>query len=382
MQLRLLIAPDKFKGTISAQAAAEAIAKGWRRERPADKITLLPMSDGGEGFGEVMRGFARFQVQRLNTVDAAHRPCKAEWWWQNKTKTALVETARIIGLAMLPAKKFHPFDLDTLGLGAVFDSVARKGAIRCLVGIGGSATNDGGFGMARSLGWKFLDQANGELTSWTELRQLRKIQPPPVNKDFGEVLVAVDVRNPLTGPKGATRIYGPQKGLLRSDFAIADACLAQLVKVWKKQFGCDLKNIPGTGAAGGLGFGLMAFLGARLEPGFELFARHSDVENLIRTSDLVITGEGAIDQSTLMGKGVGQLAVKCLKSNVPCLALAGVVDRTPGVNRMFSQANALTELASADEAKANAATLLAKLASQFARTVDVKEFAFSRKPAH
>ena len=144
MPLRILLIPDKFKGTLSAGAAARAIAKGWHKARRQDSLDLLPMTDGGDGFGEVMSVLLCARIQRLGTVDAAHRPCSARWWWEPRTKTAIIESAAIVGLAMLPPGRFHPFELDTFGLGAVLRAAAAKGARRCLMGIGGSATNDGG----------------------------------------------------------------------------------------------------------------------------------------------------------------------------------------------------------------------------------------------
>src|ERR1017187_8626585 len=152
MALQVLIMPDKFKGTLTASAAAEAIARGWRKARTGDLLSLLPMSDGGDGFGEVTRALLKARIQRVKTVDAAHRLCVARWWWEPSTRTAIIESAAVIGLAMLPQKRFHPFRLDTLGLGAVVRAAAKRGARRCLMGVGGSATNDGGFGLAREIG--------------------------------------------------------------------------------------------------------------------------------------------------------------------------------------------------------------------------------------
>jgi glycerate kinase len=325
------------------------------------------MSDGGEGFGEVMSRFSGARIQKVKTVDAAHRPCVAAWWWQPETHTAVIETAQVIGLAMLPHKKFHPFELDTFGLGKVFRAAARKGARRCIVGIGGSATNDGGFGMATALGWNFVDKQNQKLSSWRNLSELKTICLPDKKRIFAEVTVAVDVRNPLVGRLGAARVYGPQKGLLPQDFPIADQCLKQLADVWNKQFHRHLKRVPGAGAAGGLGFGLMAFLNARLEPGFDLFMRHARLEKLLRSSDLVITGEGSIDRSTLMGKGVGQLAAACRRWRVPCIALAGLMSNSRRVKEKFARTYSLSEFAGLEEAKSRAAYMLRRLAEQTAR---------------
>jgi len=178
MPLRVLIIPDKFKGTLTAQAAAEAIARGWRGARPGDTLDLLPMSDGGDGFGEVTGSLLRAKRQVVTTVDATHRPCRSLWWWKPEDETAVIESARVIGLAMLPDGRFHPFDLDTFGLGAVVRAAARKGARRCLVGIGGSATNDGGFGLARALGWEFLDDNGHRIERWTGLDKLARVLHP------------------------------------------------------------------------------------------------------------------------------------------------------------------------------------------------------------
>src|SRR5262249_12856563 len=147
----------KFKGTLSAREAAEEIARGWRQARPNDQLQLLPITDGGDGFGEVLSSLAGASEQRTRTVDAAHRKCAVSWWSEPRTKTAIIESAKVIGLAMLPPAKYHPFELDTFGLGKVIESAATKGARRCFIGIGGSATNDGGFGVARALGWEFFD---------------------------------------------------------------------------------------------------------------------------------------------------------------------------------------------------------------------------------
>ncbi|MGA3163022.1 MAG: glycerate kinase [Verrucomicrobiota bacterium] len=368
MPLRILVIPDKFKGTLSAGAAALAIATGWRKARRHDSLDLLPMTDGGDGFGEVISGLLRAKVQRLKTVDAAHRPCFARWWWEPQTKTAIVESAAIIGLAMLPPKKFYPFVLDTFGLGAVIRAATAKGAKRCLMGIGGSATNDGGFGLARSLGWKFLDRNANLIEHWTGLDQLAKIRAPAPRCCLRQMMVAVDVQNPLLGSRGATRVYGPQKGLRSRDFVRAECCLRRLAKVAKKDFGRDLARAPGAGAAGGLGFGLLAFLSAQLESGYDLFARQAKLDRHLRAADLVIVGEGAIDSSTFMGKGVGQIAARCREQGIPCVALTGFVSAGARKRRLFTQIHALTQLTTVKQAKAKPVYWLEQLAMRVAQS--------------
>ena len=328
MPLDVLIVTDKFKGTLTARAAADLVARGWHEARPQDRLELLPMSDGGDGFGEVLGRLLKVDERTIATLDAAHRPLQAKWWWDSGTRTAIIESAGIIGLALLPTKKFHPFDLDTFGLGAALQAAADMGARHCLMGIGGSATNDGGFGIARSLGWQFLGEREHPIEQWRQLISLRHIRPPEAQQKLPELVVAVDVQNPLLGPTGASRIYGPQKGLRPEDFAHAEKCLSQLAEVVRKDLHLDAAAEPGAGAAGGLGFGLRCFLNARFEPGFDIFARHARLPERIRTAQLVITGEGAIDASTLMGKGVGEIAKLCHQAGVPCIGLAGTFHRS------------------------------------------------------
>ncbi len=343
------------------------------------------MSDGGDGFGEVL-GHALGAARRtLSSVDAAHRPCTVHWWWEAKTRTAVLESAAVIGLAMLPPGRFHPFELDTLGLGVALETLARCGARRCLLGIGGSATNDAGFGMARALGWEFLDESGSRLERWTELPILACIRPAVHNRWFEELLVAVDVSNPLLGPRGATRIYGLQKGLRPRDFAPAERCLRRLARLYGsadlrsavsrtsgpqpgvRTRGSAIARIAGAGAAGGLGFGLVAFAGARLESGFALFAKLAHLERHLDWADLVITGEGAIDRSTIMGKGVGQVASRCREGGTPCIGLGGIVNRA-NVGT-FTELHGLTDLVDEAEAKAHPAVWLTRLAQKLASSI-------------
>jgi glycerate kinase len=367
MPLRVLVVPDKFKGTLSAASAAESIAQGWRKARPKDTVELLPMSDGGDGFGPVLSELLGAEPQKLQTVDAAHRRRDATWWWDSKTKTAIVESANVIGLALLPPGRFHPFELDTFGLGEVLLAAQAKGAKELLVGIGGSATNDGGFGLAKALGWEFHDENGRLIERWTQLDELSEIRGSSLQ--IAKLVVAVDVQNKLLGARGATRVYGLQKGLRGGDLTRAECCLRRLARVMKRHSGNDLARAPGAGAAGGLGFGLAAFLGARLRPGFELFARHAKLSERLRSADLVVTGEGAIDSSTAMGKGVGQIARRCRALGIPCVGLAGTAVNSQEVNRLFAGVHALTDLTTSTEARAKPALWLERLASQAARTL-------------
>jgi glycerate kinase len=361
MGLKVLIVPDKFKGTLTAGEAALAMARGWRRARPQDELELLPMSDGGDGFGKVMSALIGAIPETVRTCDAAHRPCRAVWWWEPRTRTAIVESAKVIGLAMLAPGKFHPFELDTFGLGRVLRAVIEKGARRCLVGLGGSATNDAGFGLAKSFGWHFLTREGTAIESWLALSGVGQILAG-VNGPIPELVAAIDVQNPLLGPKGATRVYGPQKGLKREDFRLAERSLSALAAAVQHRGGKNLAVVPGAGAAGGLGFGFLAFLGGRLEGGFELFAREARLERQLCGKDLVLTGEGAIDTSTFMGKGAGQVARLCRELKVRCIGLAGDVAHGGRESRLFKAVYALTDLTSKSDAVKQPSKWLQRLA--------------------
>lgn len=367
MPFRVLIVPDKFKGTLTAGAAAAAIAAGWRSTRPNDTLDLLPMSDGGDGFGEIMGELLGAEPRTVRTVDAAHRPIEATWWWHSASRTAIIESARVIGLAQLPAGKYHPFELDTEGLAAVLKAAAQAGARRCLVGVGGSATNDAGFGLARALGWQFFNNHGQKIARWTELHALAQVRPVEPPRLFEELVVAVDVQNPLLGPQGCTRVYGPQKGLRADDFEFAERCLGQLAEVLTREFHRDRATEPGAGAAGGLGFGLGCFCGATLAPGFDLFAGQAGLAARVRGADLVITGEGAIDASSLMGKGVGEVVRLCRQSGVPCLGLAGGLALPDEARGQLTAAYALApDFTSLDQARAEPARWLERLAAKAA----------------
>jgi glycerate kinase len=370
--LRVLIVPDKFKGTLDAAGVAAAIGRGWGAARPQDTVELLPMSDGGDGFGGILGHWQQAQSLTTPTLDAAHRPCPAAWWLNRQDGTAIIESAKVIGLAMLPPGRYHPFDLDSRGLGAVLMDASRQGARHALIGIGGSATNDAGFGLALTLGWQFLDALQRPLSQWTDLPRLAHARPPTNPVPLPRLTVAVDVQNPLLGPHGCSRIYGPQKGLRPEDMATAEAALTQLAEILHQQTGQRLELVPGAGAAGGLGFGLMAFAGATLESGFAVFARTTGLADKVRAASLVITGEGALDPSSIMGKGVGEVARLCQALGVPCLGLAGQVVEAPGLAELFARTRGLTQLTDPATAIADPVRWLEQAARELGTSLNAK----------
>ena len=368
MPRRILIVPDKFKGSLTALEAAGAIARGWAAACPGDSLVLLPMSDGGDGFGPVMAEALGLEEQIVKGIDATGKARPTSWWLDSEAGQAVVETAQSNGLALLPKGQFHPFDLDTRGVGGLLLAAGQAGAAHCLTGIGGSATNDGGFGMARVLGWVFRDESRNAIEQWSGLDGLAAIESP-ASRAWPSVTVASDVQNPLLGVDGATRVYGPQKGMRPEDFAKADACFGRLAKVAAETLGSDFSVTPGAGAAGGLGFGLMTFAGAIIESGFEVFAEATDLVTKIGEADFVVTAEGAIDEQTLMGKGTGQVAALCRRLGKPCIGLAGQlelgkVEVDPGKRLFWRLAAIVPDLATEQEAMANAAYHLERLAKR------------------
>ncbi|MBC8326963.1 MAG: glycerate kinase [Verrucomicrobia subdivision 3 bacterium] len=365
MTLSILIAPDKFKGTLTATQAAKAIAIGWKSARPEDTLTQLPISDGGDGFGELMAEATGAGSLSIETEDADHAPTVAPCWVVRESGTAIVESANIIGLTMLAAEKRRPINLNSCGLGIVLRNEQFTGCRQHIIGIGGSATNDGGFGMARELGWGFEDDQGRPILGWIDLVNLKKIHPPK-SKFTGESIVAVDVQNPLLGPTGCTQIFGPQKGLRKEDIPKAEAALGRLAAVWESQTGEDAAGLPGAGAAGGLGFGLHCFAGATIRSGFEIFAEAVGLETLLRAADVVITGEGAMDRQSVMGKGVGELAKRARANGCRCLGLAGQVEDRPALADYLDECRALTDFTTTAEAETDAARRLEKLSREVA----------------
>jgi glycerate 2-kinase len=368
--VNVLIAPDKFKGTLSGSEAAKRIRQGWRKARCDDMLRLLPICDGGDGFGETLAILEGAQKVVCRTIDAAQCPIRAQWWWQPEKRMAIIESSIVIGLAGLPKGKYHPFDLDTQGLGKVLKQAVSRGAQTCVIGIGGSATNDGGFGLARALGWGFMDTEGKEITSWTCLEQLASVKKPPKSRLFRKLIIASDVTNILLGAQGASRIFGPQKGLRAADMKKSENCLRILADQTDALLKKHYQYLPGAGAAGGLGYGLMAFLGGRVRSGFDFFARRAQLESQIRWADLVLTGEGSLDRSTLMGKGVGLLAQKCRNRQTPCIGLGGVASQKKQLNDLFQAVYTITpSLADSYEAQRDASKWLRLLAQRVASEI-------------
>lgn len=326
--LRVLIAPDKFKGTLTSEEAALAIEKGLRRAWPRARFTRLMLTDGGEGFVELMVRQTKGRLHAVQTVDALLRPCRAAWGTLGNGRTAVIGLTNASGIAQVPTALRDPETTSNLGTGRLLALAARKGYREILVGLGGSATTEGGISLAAAIGYQFLD-AKGESIplNGSGLLRLAKIVPPP-RLPKARFIVATDVANPLYGPKGAATQFAPQKGADAAMVKRLDAGLRHLASIVKRDLGRDVAHHPGAGAAGGCGYGLMAFFNAKQENGFHLIRRLIGLDALVRGHDLIITGEGCFDRTSLLGKAPAELAALAARLRRPVWAFCGRANLT------------------------------------------------------
>jgi glycerate 2-kinase len=389
--MKILIAPDKFKGSLSAREVAENMAAGLREVLPDAQIDIVPMADGGEGTAEVICGALGGSWLKCRAHDPLGREIEARYAYIDEKKLAIMEMSEAAGMRRLSESERDPFRANTFGVGEMISDATRRGADEIVIGLGGSATNDGGFGMARALGFQFFAGTKELAGDISELQELTIIQRPkevvgalvssaqsknrrlaqaPLQQSLPVIIAAVDVRNPLLGKGGATRVYGPQKGATPDKIDVLESALVKLADIVAKDFGDDYRNEPGAGAAGGLGFGLMSFCGAEIRPGFDVIAESIGFESKIKNADLVITGEGGLDRQTLEGKtpaGVARLARKLGKR---VMAIVGRASDDRQVRGLFDGVYELAEPGmNKEEQMKHAAELLRKRARDLARAL-------------
>lgn len=333
--MRILIAPDKFKGSLGAAAVARAIAAGVRRALPMAEIETVAIADGGEGTAEAIcqaRGGEWIDCPAHDALGHALQSCYA---WVAGPHLAVMEMSAAAGLAQLTPDERDPTRASTFGVGELLRAATEHCATQIIVGLGGSATNDGGFGMARALGFRFWSEEDRELTGpVSELLTLVRIEKPD-DLDLPSIIAACDVTNPLLGPHGATRTFGAQKGGTPEQIEILERALSRLAEVAARTLACDYRDTPGAGAAGGLGFGLLTFCGGVVRSGFEVVAEAVDLPARIARADIVITGEGKLDRQTLAGKGPAGVARMARELQKPVYAIVGVATDDPEVREVF-----------------------------------------------
>ena len=342
--MRVLIAPDKFKGALNAREVAENIAKGLRDAIPNARIEILPMADGGEGTAEAICEARGGSWLICKAHDPIGREIDARYGWIENGKLAVMEMSETAGMRRLLENERDPVRATTFGVGEMILDAANRGANQITIGLGGSATNDGGFGMANALGFRFSTQTqplkfdglkpSSFPSAVSELVELMRINEPKDLK-LPKIIAAVDVRNPLLGENGATRVFGPQKGATADKIAILERSLGRLADVVADEFGFDYRDQLGAGAAGGLGFGLMSFCGATIRPGFDVVAEAVGLELKMKNVDIVITGEGSLDRQTLEGKTPAGVARMARKLGKKVFAMVGRASGNGDVRGIF-----------------------------------------------
>ncbi len=326
--MKIVIAPQGFKGNLTALEVARAIEEGIKRIVPDAETVLKPMADGGEGTVQALVDATGGELITTEVTGPLEERVNAHWGILSDKTTAVIEMASASGLPLVPPEKRNPFITTTYGTGELIRAALDRGCQKLIIGIGGSATNDGGVGMAQALGARLLDADNKELPfGGAALAKLERIDisgMDPRLADF-EVTLASDVNNPLCGPRGASAIYGPQKGASPEMVKQLDAALSHYADVIKKDLDIDLREVPGAGAAGGLGLGLMVFLKAKAVPGIDVVIRATNLVADLKGAEIVFTAEGRIDCQSAMGKVPTGVALAAKEFGATVIALAGEV---------------------------------------------------------
>lgn len=326
--MKFVLAPDSFKESMSAKTAAFAMKKGIMKVFPEAECVIVPMADGGEGTLESLVSATEGEIIKTDVIGPLGKKVTAEYGLLGDSETAVIEMASASGLQLIKPEDRNPLHTTSYGTGQLIKHALDKGVNRILIGIGGSATNDGGVGMLQALGVSFKDKDGEELVfGGGALKHLHTIDMSGLDERIHNVQidVACDVNNPLIGPTGASAIFGPQKGATRDMVTILDHNLTHYAKVIKEQLGEDIAFVAGAGAAGGMGAGLLAFLSARLKKGIDLVIEYTRLEEYVKDADFVFTGEGSIDGQTLYGKTPYGVATVAKKYSVPVIAFAGKI---------------------------------------------------------
>lgn len=325
--MRIVIAPDSFKESFSAAAVARAMAKGVQDVLPDAEVICVPMADGGDGTLDVLLDATSGQRRYATVVNANNVASQAAWGWLGHGQ-AFIEMAAASGLQQIPVQQRNALTATSYGVGQLIIQALDAGATHIMLGLGGSATTDGGAGMLQALGVRLLDQHGAELpVGGAALQRVDRISLSDIDPRLAQVRfqIAIDVDNPLCGPQGAAAIFGPQKGATPDDVVVLDAALSRFADVCASQLHKDERNLPGMGAAGGLGFAIKSFFNAGLITGVDLVAGICRLDQAMQGAQLVLTGEGRMDQQTLLGKTPVGVARYARSYAVPVIAIVGAL---------------------------------------------------------
>ncbi len=373
--MKIVIAPDSFKGSVSALEAARAIEQGLRRVFPDAVIEKIPMADGGEGTVQSLVDATGGHLHTRRVLAPLENEVDAQFGILSDGETAVIEMASASGLTRVEPHERNPLRTTTYGTGQLIHTALEVGCRRLIIGIGGSATNDGGAGMAEALGVRLLDTNGKQIQrGGGSLGQLASIDVTGLHPAIAETetVVACDVNNPLTGPDGASHVYGPQKGATPEMIETLDGHLAHFDDILTQTFGKSFNDIPGAGAAGGLGAGLMAFLNAELRLGIDIMIDAVNLKERVKGAALVFTGEGQLDFQTVFGKTPVGVAKVAKAHDIPVIAIAGGIAEgaeavyDAGIDAMLG---IVQEPMSLENAVTDASRLIADIAEQAARLI-------------
>jgi glycerate 2-kinase len=331
--MRILIAPNAFKGSLTAGEAAGSIAAGLKQSMLSCTLKLIPIADGGDGTAHLISKIMSARVVKVWVHDPLGKKILAGYGWVNETKTAIIELADASGLRLIKESELDSMKSNTRGTGELIRSALNKGAQKIILGIGGSATVDGASGLLHELGIKFLDKQNTEISELPKgLLGLNRIDASGLDDRLKncEIILLCDVNNKLLGKNGAAAVFGPQKGADKKTVALLEKCLNQFNKIVKKDLKVDMNSFIHGGSAGGVAAGLAAFANAKLVSGIYYFLDTVNFENELKKADLVITAEGKLDMQTLEGKGPYGVAEKAKQYKIPVIIFAGQVPTTVG----------------------------------------------------
>ncbi|MCG2616111.1 glycerate kinase [Terrimonas sp. NA20] len=367
--MKIIIAPDKFKGSLTSEDVCKAIEEGIVSVREeALEILRFPMADGGDGFNIVLQHYFHTETIEVDTVDPLGRPIKAPYQWNAETKVAIIEMATASGLVLLEPEERNPLHTSTYGTGLLLKDALTRGATRVILGLGGSATNDAGIGILSALGFSFISETGKELEpTGGNLSLVHSIVSPDRLPEIS-FQIAADVENPLYGAKGAAYVYGPQKGADQEMVKQLDNGLRNFAQLIEARRSVDIASFPGAGAAGGIAAGLSAFFKLDMSKGVELVLQANKLEDELHNADLLITGEGRIDDQSGSGKVVGTIASLAKKYKIPCIAFCGLLEASKeeledlGVTEAFAIA---APDRSAEENMKNGYTLLKATVIQY-----------------
>lgn len=373
--MKFILAPDKYKGSLSGREFCETVAQGIYKVFPKAEILNKPLADGGDGTIDVVADYLNASKMNVKVKDPLFREITAQYLLSEDGKTAFIEMSEASGYKLLQKSEMNCMRTTTLGTGEMISDALQRGAQTILLGIGGSATNDGGMGMARALGYMFLDSNGNELEPIGEnLAKVKEINQDKVNPRLSDakIQVACDVNNPFYGESGAAKIYGAQKGASEEDIEFLDMGLKNFSKILKSSFDMDVQNISGAGAAGGVGGGAVVFLNAELVSGVDLIMQLANFDEALQGADWVITGEGQLDGQTLSGKTISGVIRSAKKQNVPVAAFCGSVD--VNIDEMHQMGldyavSILNQIGNLEEAKARTVENLKLSSYNFANLV-------------